>query len=362
LGVDFVLSGSGPVDSPADDSPYARHLKSIGMLDAVAADMHGRFVKSQYEPRASLVKPEDYHDGFTTRRAIEFIGRQAKDQPLCLVVSLHSPHPPLDAPGEFATMFDPKKLTLPANVPESFKREGRTIDHAEVRRMLANYLGKIALVDHCVGQLVAAMQARGTWENTLVLFTSDHGEMMGAHGFLSKGRFYEESARVPLVVRWPGRVKTGRTSALAQMSDVYPTIVDAIGGELTSGRFAKSLMPVATGQSKSVRDLAISEIGTAAPLNIMARDERYKWWGEGEREFLFDLVSDPLELRNLAQEPERRETLSRMRGKMLNQFRTLQSNLSEGYVGKVQRLRAGVGLDEEVERPSPDAPLRKKQK
>ena len=78
-----------------------------------------------------------------------------------------------------------------------------------------------------------------------------------------------------LFVRWPGHVKAGRSKAPAQMMDVYPTIVEAIGGELTPGRFAKSLLPVATGKDR-VRALAISEIGDDAPLRIMARDDRFK--------------------------------------------------------------------------------------
>ncbi|MBM3860662.1 MAG: hypothetical protein FJ395_13565, partial [Verrucomicrobia bacterium] len=236
LGLDHVMDVSGPSDSPKDRNAYATHLSKLGLLETVAADMRGRYLKSQYEPRASLVKPADYHDSFVTGAATEFIRQQPKDKPMCLVVSLHSPHPPLDAPGEFATMFESEKLTLPANVPKSFMREKRTIDQAELRRLLANYLGKIALVDYNVGRLVEAMKQRGTWDSALVIFTSDHGEMMGAHGYLSKGRFYEESARVPLVMRWPGQIKTGRTKALAQMMDVYPTIVEATGGTLTRGR------------------------------------------------------------------------------------------------------------------------------
>ncbi|HYF38000.1 MAG TPA: sulfatase-like hydrolase/transferase, partial [Prosthecobacter sp.] len=223
LGLDHVLSGAGPIDSPKDRSDYALHLKKLGLLDAVAADMRERYVKSQYAPRPSLVKPEDYHDSFTTGAAVEFIRQQPKDKPLCLVVSLHSPHPPLDAPGEFATMFDPVKLTLPANIPNKYLRDGQALDHAETKQMLANYLGKIALVDHCLGRLVEVMKARGSWDDTLFMLTADHGEMMGAHGRMSKGRFYDESVRVPMVVRWPGHVKTGRTAALAQMMDVYPT-------------------------------------------------------------------------------------------------------------------------------------------
>lgn len=341
LGVDFVMNGSGPPDSAEDKSLYADHLRKLGLLKAVASDSRQRYVKWQYEPRPSVVQPEDYHDSFTTGIAVDFIRQQPAEKPLCLVVSLHSPHPPLDAPGEFATMFDPEKIKLPENVPASFPGEkGRTFDHAQVRRMVGNYLGKMALVDHCIGRLVEALKARGTWDDTLLCFTADHGEMMGAHGFTSKGRFYEESARVPLVVRWPGHVKTGRTPALAQMMDIYPTIVEAIGGELTPGRFARSLLPVATGQVTSVRDLAISEIGTAPPLHLMARDDRFKYWADEKKEYLFDLQNDPLEMRDLSTVPEQRETLNAMRSKLLMQLRTTQTNVSEGYVSKVKRVRA----------------------
>lgn len=339
LGLDKVIDIPGPPDSDQDRSAYGKHLKSLGLLEAVAADMRRRYIGWEFEPRASVVKPADYHDSFVTRLAADFIRDQPKDKPLCLVVSLHSPHPPLDAPGEFATMFDPAKLTLPANVPKTFTRENRNLDHAEVRKLLANYLGKIALVDQCIGQLIEAMRTRGTWDDTLVLFTADHGEMMGAHGFLTKGRFYEESARVPLVIRWPGRVNAGRTKALAQMFDVYPTIMDAIGSEVTPGRFAVSLLPVATGKKASVRDLAISEIGNRSPLQIMARDHRYKYWADEQREFLFDLEKDPLELNDLAASPDHEKTLNRMRERLLNHLRSTQVNLAEGYKSKVQRLR-----------------------
>ena len=339
LGLDHVLDVSGPADSPAERGPYARHLKTLGLLGPVAADLHERYLQWEFEPRASLVKPEDYHDTFVTTQAIEFIGKQPGDKPLCIVLSLHSPHPPLDAPGEFATMFDPEKLTLPANVPEQFFREGHLLRHPDMRRLLANYLGKIALVDFNVGRIVAALKQRGTWENTLVAFTADHGEMMGAHGALTKGRFEEESARVPLVLRWPGHVQAGRTRALAQMFDVYPTLVEAAGAKLTPGRMAQSLLPVATGRKNSVREAVISEIGKDPPLGMMIREDRYKWWSDSRGEFLHDLLDDPLEMHNLAPDPAHAGTLGRMRERMLTQLRSTQLNLSEGYVPKVKRLR-----------------------
>jgi arylsulfatase A-like enzyme len=121
--------------------------------------------------------------------------------------------------------------------------------------------------------------------------------------------------------------------------DAYPTIVEAIGGELSPGRFAKSLLPIATTAKKSVRAVAIGEIGNTAPLRIMARDERYKYWADEEREYLFDLESDPFEMHDLASAPEHRETLNRLRALLLTHLRSTQVNLAEGYKPKVQRLR-----------------------
>ncbi len=339
LGLDQVADIPGPPDSERGSNPYVRHLRSRGLLKAVADDLHGRYLTNQYEARASVVSPADYHDVFTTGLALDIIRAQPQDSPLCLVLSLHSPHPPFDAPGDFASMFDPAALTLPPNVPEQYAREGHQFDHPQTRKMLANYLGKMALVDECVGRIIDGMKTRGTWDNTLVVFTSDHGEMMGAHGALSKGRFYEESVRVPLVARWPGHIHAGRSSAPVQMMDIYPTIVEAVGGKLSPGRFAQSFMPICSGMKSSVRTVAISEIGDEPPLRIMARDPRYKYWADESREFLFDLERDPYEMNDLAKDSEHQATLGEMRGKLLLQLRSTQANFAVGSKPKVQRLR-----------------------
>ena len=348
LGLNHVVDISGPPDSTRGRDPYVQHLKQRGLLDAVAEDMHGRYLSGEFEPRPSKAPVEDYHDVFTTGRAVDFIRQQPREKPFCLVVSLHSPHPPLDAPGHYATMFDPEKLALPPTVSEQYLREGRAMNHARTRAMLANYLGKLALVDDCVARLVEAMKQRGTWDSALVAITSDHGEMMGAHGYLTKGRFYEESARVPLALRWPGQVKKGRSKAPVQMMDVYPTIVEAVGGDLTPGRFAKSLLPIAKGEQDSIRPIAVSEIGDKPPLRIMARDERYKYWADETREFLFDLETDPLEQSNLAASTGHETELSMMREKLLLHLRTTQVNKAAGAKSKVQRLREA----EEKKQPS----------
>jgi choline-sulfatase len=163
--------------------------------------------------------------------------------------------------------------------------------------------------------------------------------MMGAHGALTKGRFYEESACVPLVIRKPGQVPAGRTAAPAQMMDVYPTIVEAIGGTMSAGKFAVSQWPVAVGKRKQVRATAISEISRDTEQNLMVRDARYKWWVQEGVEYLFDLRNDPWETTNLAAASEHAATLSDLRAKAIAHLRTAQVNLAAGSKSKVQRLR-----------------------
>jgi arylsulfatase A-like enzyme len=130
------------------------------------------------------------------------------------------------------------------------------------------------------------------------------------------------------------------------MFDVYPTIVEAIGGEVSPGRMAKSQLPVATGKTASVRDVVISEIGTTPPLRMMARTARYKWWVEERGESLYDMEADPYEMHNLADDPAQKPVLEQMRARMLTELRTTQVNLSEGYKSKVKRLREKASKEE----------------
>jgi len=360
MGLDTVVSISGPPDSEGGHDLYTQYLEKHGLLGAVARDQLRRLRENEYEARPAAVDPEDYHDTFVTHLADDYIRKQPHDKPMFLVVSLHSPHPPLDAPGKYATMFDPVDLALPANVPEEFNYDRHIFNQADVRKMLANYLGKMALCDDCIGELIEAMKARGTWDNCLFVFTSDHGEMMGAHGALSKARFWEESARVPLVVRWPGHVQTGRTPALVQLFDVYPTIVEAVGGTLSPGRFARSFLPVATDKATTAREVVVSEIGMTTPLGLMMRDARYKWWADSgrnrESEHLFDLDADPLEQTDLASAPEHHDLLEKMRNRALTWLRSTQVNLAEGSKSKIQRSREAAEKEEKPKVPQAKEP------
>jgi len=348
LGLDYCLDLPSPASTPGGSGPYQDHLRRIGRLDAYCRDMADRWALGSYVPRPSAVEPEDHNDTFIAGAAVEFLDRQPAGKPYCLVVSFPGPHPPLDAPGRYATMVPPESIELPVNVPDETSYEGTDFDRRKLAEARADYYGKMALIDDNIGRLFDAVGRRGTWHNTLVIFSSDHGEMMGAHGRFSKGRFYEESARVPLIMRWPGKIEAGtRTPALVQSFDVYPTVVEAAGGELSAGHFARSLLPIALGRAKSVREAVFSEIANGSNFNYMVRTPRYAWWIHRGDESLFDMTVDQYQLNNLIDSDDHRSVLDDIYRRHLAYFKSTQFNFAANSQPKKVRMKELGGGDTE---------------
>jgi arylsulfatase len=187
-------------------------------------------------------------------------------------------------------------------------------DHRLAR---AAYWAMCDLVDDQVGRLLEKLEETGQAENTMVIFTSDHGEMLGDHGIYWKGPyFYEPAVRVPLIVRWPGVIPAGRRSgALIELSDLAPTILEAAGAERPVGMQAQPFWRLLTGESElhEHREDLYSEYYNAMPWHreptaqvTMVRTRRHKLvaaHGTGTGE-LYDLEDDPNETRNLWNDPE----------------------------------------------------------
>jgi arylsulfatase len=343
IGFDYFEETTGPYMTPFHKANYTRHLNERGLMDAYQKDLALRFEQGQYIVRPSPLPPDDHNDAFIGRRAVEFIQNTPKDQPICLFVSFPGPHSPLDAPGEYATMYNPDDIDLPPNVVEVTQKNDTT-DLDGLRQMRANYYGKITLIDDWIGKIVQAMANRGTWANTLSFFLADHGEHMGAHGKLGKGQFYKESGGIPLIIRWPDRVQSGKhTSALAEHIDVGATILDAIGGSRTEGHYGISLLPVATGERDVVHDAVFSEIGSGPnKYRHMVCTNRYKWWIDNNREYLFDLEEDPWEMNNIA--GEHVERCKQMRERLLEFYLATPFDRARDY--QPLFTRAGLASDQ----------------
>lgn len=335
LGLDHAEELPEPFSGGFYRSAYTDMLAERGLLDEYLQTIARWFADGQYALNDNPLPPECHTDWFTTDRAIDYIEQVPTDDRLALVVSFPGPHTPLDAPGRFARLVDPADVPLEDNVPETVHFGGRTFSQDTIRRMRANYFGRIALIDEMVGRLVDTMQRRGTWDNTLCIVTSDHGDYMGSHGRLSKCGFHDESARVPLVVRWPDRAEAGtRRNDPVGLLDLYPTMVEAAGSGPGIQQFGQSLFD--TDDHRPV----LSEFGTR-DRQYMVRHGRLKYIAAGPREHVFDLVDDPLEMNDQADDPSCRTTLDEMRDALRLELMRTQVNLSQSYRPLFER----VGLD-----------------
>jgi len=294
------------------------------------------------------------HDAGVTAGAVEFLARP-HDKPFLLVASFLNPHnicewarrlagrkqtlncgeigipPALDqlppAPFNLAPpIHEPDGMALirrAAQVPDGPFPVGRfTVD--DWRKTRWGYYRMIEKVDAEIGKLLAALRRAGLENHTVIVFTSDHGECAGAHGFNQKTVFYEESARVPMIISYPGKTSAGTTAKLVNTGiDLLPTMLDFAGLDIPRHHPGRSLLPLALGRQPAVwRDHVIVQNHLAQTGEIdglkptmqgrMVRSERYKYciYSRGrQRESLVDLQEDPGETNDLATDPRYREVL-----------------------------------------------------
>src|SRR6185437_4247447 len=152
-------------------------------------------------------------------------------RPFCLFLSWGPPHDPYPlVPDRYRALYDPQKLTLRPTVRTLRPASARLARNLEPRQTLADYYAAITALDEQLGRLLAALQATGLAGNTIVVFTSDHGDQLWSQGTMKKQQPYEESVRIPLLVRWPGRIPSGRVvDGLVGIVDYAPTLLGLAG-------------------------------------------------------------------------------------------------------------------------------------
>ena len=277
------------------------------------------------------VAPAFHQTTWASERSIEFI-RQRRDRPWLLSVNIYDPHPPFIPPKHYADRFDADEMPGPyfreSDLAQQEKLRGVDFqgtasrpDAINAKLQQARYYAMIAQIDDQFARILAVLDETGQRDDTVVVFTSDHGEALGDHGLLQKGcRFYEGLVRVPLVVSWPRRFTTNLQShALVELLDLTATVIEIAGLPQPEYMQGRSLVPILYGDAPAgrLRDYVRSEyfdaldpyftggIGTFA---TMYRDQRYKlsvYHGQGLGE-LYDLSEDPWEFNNLWDSPDHR--------------------------------------------------------
>lgn len=272
-----------------------------------------------------LADPRRDDDYILLQEAIAWL-RAHKDERFFLYVSFRAPHYPWRLPDDYYYLYDPDTMTLPENIEgdlddsrigahwvEEMGWDGMTEE--QTRLCLALYMGAVSWLDALVGELLKVLEELGLDRSTVVVYSSDHGDMLGEKGLWLKNVCFDGAARKPLIVRAPGHVPAGtRSDALLQEMDLWPTLAGLIGageglGELSGEDYSSVLL----GEQRAARAVVFSMYGVNEkepyPWVMMARDERYKlvryrtWtWDETAYE-LYDMVLDPTEIDNIHDDP-----------------------------------------------------------
>jgi choline-sulfatase len=255
--------------------------------------------------------------------------RSTDDRPLCFVVSFTHPHDPYAITQEYWDRYAADEIPMPRHDYDpsiSHPHEERlrrmcamddvVITEDMVRDARHAYLGAVSFVDDHLARLLEILRVSGRLENTVVILTSDHGDMQGERGLWYKMSFFEGSARVPLVVSAPGRFAPSRVSSPVSTMDLLPTLVGIAGGpDAFDGLDAQSLLPLLSGEHDD-RDEVVAEYlaeGAIAPI-VMLRRGRWKLvHSPADPDQLFDLVDDPWERRNRAEDPDAAPVLAELR-------------------------------------------------
>lgn len=261
---DFYIEYYGAGRDRNARSDYHRFLRAGGLKPS-RGELFGRGEAARLPECFS--KP-----AFLAREARRFIDRN-KNRPFVLFVNFLEPHMPFFGPRDGE--HDPSEVTLPDNFSEApgalahprarllaelfrrQKQDGIALDcEAGWRRLIANYWGLCSLVDAYFGEILKALDEAGQADNTIVVFTSDHGDMMGSHGLVAKSVMYEEALRVPLLVRMPGQRGMIRAARPVSQIDVVPTLLELLGqpvpGELQGASFAGFLTGRGTAPARDV--------------------------------------------------------------------------------------------------------------
>jgi choline-sulfatase len=272
---------------------------------------------------AAITNQFAYDDevGAQATRVLYDHARSEDERPLCLVASFIHPHDPYATRQKSWDLYEDVDIA-PPSVPRPSKQDPHNarlekvialdavdIDEQEIINARRAYYGNVSYIDEWVGRLRATLDECGMADNTTILFTADHGDMLGEFGLWYKMSFREWSNRIPLIVHQPRRFEPRRVAAPVAQVDVLPTLVD-IAADAGVGQppapidplHGRSLLPLCDGDASKDPDACVSEYlgeGTAAPM-LMIRRGKYKYiCCSTDPEQLFDLESDPLELHNL---------------------------------------------------------------
>lgn len=334
-GFDETCTTISPKQEPSDES-YRDWIAEQGQADAFERD----WIESKQSPlysHISQLRWENTAEAYTALKTIDFIRRaKNKDQPFFCWCSFVRPHQPYTPVAKWAKFYDPAKITLPENLREpvealppmmqrwrrNTKRPWCLAEAAKDEQLYRNYISYyyalVTEIDYYIGRVLDCLESQGLAENTIVIYSSDHGDFVGAHGMVEKcalgHNVYEDTLRIPLIMHWPGHFQKALVADdLIELIDLYPTLLELAGIEKPADYDLPgfSLAPMLSRGKRLGRLFAVSE--NFSQVSIIT--ERYKLgtWIEPPNpnfdfrehgDMLFDRRNDRWEVNNLAGKPQ----------------------------------------------------------
>jgi arylsulfatase len=330
----ILLDESGRVETPGFVSDYHLWFKEQAPdMDPNATGIGW----NDYRTKA-YVLPERLHPTvWTGDRAVEFIEKYDHAEPFMLKVSFARPHSPYDPPQRFMDMYEEDDMPSPVigDWAAKYAPHGEppkpSLWHGDLgvqqaKKSRRGYYGSVTFIDEQIGRILAALKKCGLYDNTLIIFFADHGDMLGDHDLWRKTYAYEGSAHVPMLLRWPKAmgmdIQQGKTLPQpTELRDVLPTFLDAAGAPIPDHLDGKSLLELVRGNIKDWHpfiDLEHAMCYNQDHWNALTDGKiKYIYYAFDGREELFDLTKDPNELHNLADDPTHNGTLLQWRQRMV---------------------------------------------
>ncbi|MBO0993304.1 sulfatase family protein [Bacillus sp. SD088] len=340
-GFEDIYEIAGPRANRLAKSYMTEEWEKKGLLSGYIDDFEERFLNKEYVVRPSPLPLEDYADVHIAQKAKKYLQEYNDTRPWFCMLSFGGPHEPWDTPEPYASMYDPQ--SMPSAIPRPLSKGERSskgylddlmatprnsppLTEEEISRLRADYAGNISLIDEQIGGILEVLEQRQQLDHTVIVFTSDHGEMLGDYGLLYKENFLKGSVNIPLMVRTPYTKQQNdlRTvyNGVVELNDIGPTLVDLAGGNLKHLQFGKSLIPVLDNQKISHRNSAFSEIN--GEVMLLTDEWKIALNKNGECYLLFNVREDPDEQVNLAASYSMKEVIATLKEMILQRILSSQ--------------------------------------
>jgi arylsulfatase len=329
-GLDDVDEIRGPRASVDTICHMTARWDSLGLLKAFQKDIQERTGKNKTLVRPSPLPLAEYYDVYVGQQAKNYLHDYKRSEPWFCWVSFAGPHEPWDTPEPYAGMYRAEDMPEPIKRPpvrdrgpkgeldQKFAESPGKIDNA--RELRASYAGKVTLIDDQIGEILKEIETRGELDRTVILFTSDHGEMNGDYDLIHKSNFLNPAVRIPLIVSAPEMKKSSLAGKIidrpVELFDSGPTLSDFAEAKINYAHFAHSLVPVIREPNIEHRSFAISEL--TLEMMYLDRDWKLMLNRNGEPYRLFDVKKDSHEAEDLIGRKEHEGLTAELKSKLLD--------------------------------------------